>query len=88
MNGGLASALEYATPDQIHDAVAGLRYLRLDDVAVTLATAFDVAFPAGAPTLAGYVPRHSGGRFSRNADIPSWASSACAFMAMTALVRS
>ena len=48
MNGGLASALEYNTPDQIHHAVAGLRYLRLDDVALAVATAFDVAFPAGA----------------------------------------
>jgi hypothetical protein len=48
MNGGLASALEYNAPDEIHRAVAGFRYLRLDDVALTLATAFDVAFPASA----------------------------------------
>jgi hypothetical protein len=45
MNGGLASALEYNAPDEIHRAVAGFQYLRLDDVALTLATAFDVAFP-------------------------------------------
>ena len=33
-------------------------------------------------------PRHVGGRFSRKAHMPSWASSARAFIAMTALVRS
>jgi hypothetical protein len=48
MNGGLVSALEYIGPEEIHTAVAGFWYFRLDDAARALVDAVDVAFPGGA----------------------------------------
>ena len=44
MNGGLVSALEYHTPDEMARAVSALRYFRLDGPADALEQAFDTAF--------------------------------------------
>jgi hypothetical protein len=44
MNGGFLVALEYNTPDEIHNAVAGYRYFGLDEAAGTLTGAYDLAY--------------------------------------------
>jgi uncharacterized protein DUF4375 len=45
-NGGLDSALEYQSPQEIHNAIGGLRYFGLGDAARSIETAFEVTFEA------------------------------------------
>ena len=47
MNGGLVSALEYKSPEEVHGAIAGFWYFGIDDAARALSAAFDLAFQAG-----------------------------------------
>jgi Domain of unknown function (DUF4375) len=48
MNGGLASAVEYQSPEEIDSAVAGFGYFGRDDLGQILREAVEAAFPAGA----------------------------------------
>jgi hypothetical protein len=48
MNGGLASALEYRSADEIEGAIRGFEYFGRHDVGDLLRQAMEVAFPAGA----------------------------------------
>jgi hypothetical protein len=47
MNGGLTSALEYRSPDEVETAAAGFAYFGRDDIATVLRDALTTAFPAG-----------------------------------------
>jgi hypothetical protein len=48
MNGGVASAMEYQSPEEIESAMAGFEYFGRDEVGQVLREALEVAFPAGA----------------------------------------
>jgi hypothetical protein len=47
MNGGLASAVEYRSPEELESAIAGFGYFGRDGVGQVLREALEVAFPAG-----------------------------------------
>jgi Domain of unknown function (DUF4375) len=48
MNGGLASAIEYQSPEEIESAMGGFGYFGRDELGQILREAQEVAFPAGA----------------------------------------
>jgi hypothetical protein len=48
MNGGLASALEYRSADEIEAAMAGFGYFGRPEIGHVLREALEVVFPAGA----------------------------------------
>ena len=48
MNGGVASAVEYRSPDEIEAAIAGFGYFGRNEIGQVLREALEVAFPAGA----------------------------------------
>ena len=48
MNGGLASALEYRSAEEVEAAIAGFGYFGRDELGQVLRDALEVAFPAGA----------------------------------------
>ena len=48
MNGGLSSAVEYQSPEEIESAVGGFGYFGRDELGQILREAQEVAFPAGA----------------------------------------
>jgi Domain of unknown function (DUF4375) len=47
MNGGLASAMEYQSPEAIESAMAGFGYFGRDELGQILREALEVAFPGG-----------------------------------------